>query len=114
MWLGNLRGNKYSRDNKLVDPYWSKYWSFNLSELAADLSENIEFVRKQADSDKIAFVGHGHSASLLFMNMYEHGHKIEDRISSCIALAPIAHTDYTNNEFYDFYSRYWRSFKRSV
>ena len=35
-------------------------------------------------------------------------------MSSCIALAPVAHSAYTQNAFYDFYDKYWRSFKGHV
>lgn len=76
--------------------------------------ENIDYVRKNADVDKVAFVGHGHASTMLFMTMYDQGSALEERLSSCIALAPIAHSDNTNNAYYDFYKRYWRSLKRHV
>ena len=47
----------------------------------------------------------------MLLNMYKYQKEMEDRLTSFVALAPIGHTTYTENAFYDMYSRYWRSFK---
>lgn len=96
------------------DEYWNKYWEFSIDDLANDLIENIDVVRQITDKDKVSFVGHGHGATQMFMCMYNFQSEVEKRISSCIALAPIAHNQYTKNAFYEFYQKYWRGFKGSV
>lgn len=98
-----MRGNIYSRKNDVLDPYWNRYWEFSMNELSQDLAENIDFIREKSGSEKIGFVGHGHATTLLFMNMFNNPKEMEKRISSCIALAPVAHADYTRNAFYDYY-----------
>lgn len=51
---------------------------------------------------------------MLFMCMYECGFQIEQILSSCVALAPVAHSNHTENAYYDYYNKYWRSLTRSV
>lgn len=46
VWLGNSRGNKYSRGHEEYDEYWGQYWNFNIFDLATDLNENIDWVLK--------------------------------------------------------------------
>ena len=29
VWLGNSRGNKYSRSHVKLDPYYSEFWMFD-------------------------------------------------------------------------------------
>ena len=63
VWLGNSRGNIYSRKHEMHDEYWNKYWEFTIDDLAMDLIENIDIVRLVSGMDKVSFVGHGHGAT---------------------------------------------------
>ena len=47
VWLGNSRGNKYSRGHEFNDEYWYQYWDFSLMDLSLDLEENLDFVRQK-------------------------------------------------------------------
>ena len=63
MWLGNSRGNKYSRGHEEWDEYWHQYWDFNLFDLAHDVEENIDFVLKETGKSRVSFIGSGHGAT---------------------------------------------------
>jgi len=109
VWLGNSRGNKYSRGHEEWDEYWHQYWDFNLFDLAHDVEENIDFVLKETGKSRVSFIGSGHGATQMMINMVNRQYQIESKLKSFIALAPIADSRYTMNPFYEMYSRYWRS-----
>lgn len=72
--------------------------------------ENIDLVCKRTGRKRIGFVGHGHGATEMLIALSFFAKEVEDRLTSVIALAPIGHSTHTSNPFYDYFSRYWRSF----
>ena len=48
VWLGNSRGNKYSRKHIKKDPDWDdSFWYFGWEEMGQyDVPANMEFIRK--------------------------------------------------------------------
>lgn len=61
VWLGNNRGNKYSRSNTKLDPNQDKdkFFDYSFFELGKyDAPAQIDFVRKTAGYDKISYIGH--------------------------------------------------------
>ena len=48
VWLGNNRGNPYSRDHEELDPFLDKreFWDFSFYEMGKyDVPTNIEFIQ---------------------------------------------------------------------
>jgi pimeloyl-ACP methyl ester carboxylesterase len=60
VWLGNSRGNKYSRRHKTLDPDTDKdFWQFSWEQMGLyDLPAAIDFVRNMTKVDKVAYFGH--------------------------------------------------------
>ena len=114
VWLGNARGNKYSRGHEHWDEYWGDYWNFNIQDLAIDLNENIDWVLKETGKKRLTLVGKGHGATMAMTQMQRYPEEMDDKLNAFVALSPIAHNFYTWNEFYDMYSRYWRSLGSSL
>ena len=61
--------------------------------------------------DKVGFVGHGHGATLMLMNMTNYSKHLEDKLCFCVCLAPLAYSTHVSNKFYDFYMKHWKLFK---
>lgn len=60
VWLGNSRGNKYSKDHMTLDhSRHDEYWNFSFEELGKyDIPSFIEFILNRTGYSKLAYVGH--------------------------------------------------------
>lgn len=63
VWLGNNRGNQYSRNHVRLNPQnkedQKEYFDYSFYELAKyDLPANIDFVLNQTKQQKISYMGH--------------------------------------------------------
>lgn len=114
VWLANSRGNRYSRGHEFYDEFWGQYWDWGMQELALDLEENIDYVRELTSQDRVHFVGSGHGATQLLMRISQNREVLDSKLMSMIALAPLAHSSFTENALLEMYSRYWRSFKSTM
>ena len=94
VWLGNTRGNTFSKEN--MDPekdskkLISKYWDFSLDEIAAyDFPANVDFVRDTTGYEKIIYIGHSQGTIQYFINYMIDPSFITDRISKFVAIGPV-------------------------
>lgn len=71
VWLGNNRGNKYSRKHLKLSPYDAKFWNFSLDEFAYfDIPDTLEYIRDQyTPYDKITYIGFSQGCSQLFASL---------------------------------------------
>lgn len=58
VWLGNNRGNKYSKEHKTLDPNKKEFWQFSFTELYHDVKANVDYIEHVTGYKKIAYVGH--------------------------------------------------------
>ena len=61
VWLGNSRGNTFSRAHSKYDPDHDKkeFWNFSWFEMGAhDLPAVIDMIQTKTDGQKVAYVGH--------------------------------------------------------
>ena len=61
VWLGNNRGNKYSRHHTKLNPNKDKidFFDYSFFELGKyDAPAQIDFVRLSTGYDKISYIGH--------------------------------------------------------
>lgn len=61
IWLGNNRGNQYSRGHKTLNPDTDKvsYYDYSFQELGDyDLPAQIDMVREKTKVDKLTYIGH--------------------------------------------------------
>ena len=56
MWLGNGRGNKYSKSHKIYDPSKdaAEFWDYSFTDMGKyDLTAEIEYVLKHTGAAKL-------------------------------------------------------------
>ena len=72
VWLGNSRGNKYSRTNTVLNPDKDKaeFFDFSFAEMGAgDLTAVIDFILKQTGASKLSYVGHSQGTTQFFYEL---------------------------------------------
>jgi pimeloyl-ACP methyl ester carboxylesterase len=91
VWLGNNRGNKYSRNHKVLDPNKnSEFWKFSYHEMGQyDLPAMINFIIKKTGREKISYIGHSQGTAQLFSALTYNNDYFSSRINSFIAFGPV-------------------------
>ena len=92
VWLGNIRGNKYSRKHLTLDPDSDSKEFFNYSfvEMANfDITAMIDFIKVETKYSKVAFIGHSMGTTIMFYLSVRQPEWVEKSISVFVALAPI-------------------------
>ncbi|KAK6625798.1 hypothetical protein RUM43_006097 [Polyplax serrata] len=91
VWLGNSRGNKYSRGHVTVDPDKFEFWNYTYHEAAInDLPAEIDFVLEKTNREKLIYVGHSMGTTMYFILLSmlpEYNEKIE----LGVMMAPVAY-----------------------
>lgn len=89
VWLGNARGNKYSKKHEFLSNIDPRFWSFDWHDIAiSDLPAMWNYVLKATASEKISYIGHsqGGTTFLVLNSLYpQYGQEI---IKSAHLLAP--------------------------
>ena len=92
VWMGNNRGNKYSRRHKTYTTANSSFWEFSFDEMAKyDLPANLAYVSKIAGTHHIRYVGHSQGTSQMFAALSDPQirPKVAPYVAVFYALAPI-------------------------
>ncbi|CAD7082798.1 unnamed protein product [Hermetia illucens] len=90
VWMGNARGNTYSRNHAWLTPKGSEFWSFSWHEIGVfDLPAMIDYVLEQTRETSLHYIGHSQGTTSFFVMSSvrpEYGQKIK----VMHALAPVA------------------------
>ncbi|XP_017075154.2 LOW QUALITY PROTEIN: lipase 1 [Drosophila eugracilis] len=91
VWMGNVRGNRYSRGHMKLNPNSDKaYWSFTWHEIGMyDLPAMIDYVLKKTGSQKLSYFGHSQGTTSFFV-MASSRPEYNSKIHLMSALAPVA------------------------
>uniref|UniRef100_A0A2K5C274 Lipase family member J n=1 Tax=Aotus nancymaae TaxID=37293 RepID=A0A2K5C274_AOTNA len=88
VWMGNSRGNTWSRKHLYLETNSKEFWAFSFDEMAKyDLPASIDFIVKKTRQEEIFYVGHSQGTtigSITFATVP----KIAERIKIFFALAP--------------------------
>lgn len=58
VWLGNSRGNTFSRRHVSLDPESPSFWAFSWDDMAQhDVPAMIDYILGHTGADKLAYVG---------------------------------------------------------
>ncbi|XP_016316899.1 gastric triacylglycerol lipase [Sinocyclocheilus anshuiensis] len=90
VWIGNSRGNTWSRKHASLDPKQKEYWQFSHDELAKkDLPAVINFITKTTGQEQIFYVGHSQGTTIAFI-AFSTMPELASKIKMFFALAPVA------------------------
>lgn len=89
VWLGNFRGNTYSRMHITLDPDKElDFWKFSYTELGRyDIPAMIDYILEKTGSDKLNSIGFSQGASSFYVMCSERSFYC-DKVNVTISLAP--------------------------
>ncbi|XP_012936122.1 gastric triacylglycerol lipase-like, partial [Aplysia californica] len=95
VWLGNMRGNSYSKQHKHLSPSHSDFWRWSFDEMARyDIPAMIDYVLKVTNRKQLFYVGHSQGCSTMLI----HGSRdkyITSKVRHFYALSPAARLQQT-------------------
>eukprot|EP01083_Nonionella_stella_P201478 737098_1 len=91
VWMGNSRGNRYSRSHSTLKPdklIGNKFWNWSFTEMGLfDIPAVVEYIKKLAGVEKIAYVAHSQGCTQMFVNLSS-SKSVSDSLSIIIAMGP--------------------------
>lgn len=101
VWLGNNRGNKYSRSHMTWDADKNKeFWKFSMHEMGTiDLPAMIDFILNETGRKKISYIGHSQGTAQMFLGMSLDPKYFSERINSFMAFGPVTNLNNITSNF---------------
>ncbi|XP_031830114.1 lipase 3 [Nomia melanderi] len=97
VWLGNVRGNRYSRKHKWMTTKDEKYWMFSWHEIGIyDLPAMIDHILEVSKQKKLMYVGHSQGGTA-FLVMASERPEYQEKIEAAFPLAPASFMEKATN-----------------
>ncbi|XP_076418535.1 lipase member K isoform X2 [Peromyscus maniculatus bairdii] len=97
VWLGNSRGNTWSRKHLRLSPESPQYWAFSLDEMAKyDLPATINLILEKSGQKELFYVGHSQGTTIAFI-AFSTNPELAKKIKLFFALAPVVTVKYTRS-----------------
>ncbi|KAF7967397.1 hypothetical protein HWV62_34453 [Athelia sp. TMB] len=88
VWLGNNRGNKYSKKSIHSSPNRSKFWDFSIDEFAwYDIPDSIQYILDATEAPSLSYIGFSQGTAQAFAALSIHP-QLNQKVNVFIALAP--------------------------
>lgn len=89
VWLGNIRGNRYSRRNRCLRPWEPKFWDWSFQEMASlDIPAMLEYALNVTGESQLYYVGHSQGSLVGFL-AFSTIPEIAKKVKLFFALAPV-------------------------
>lgn len=92
VWLGNMRGNRYSRAHVKYNPdHDEAFWDFSWDDMARDdLPSMVYYILNITKETQLAYIGHSQGTLIAFAEFGRPTSWVANNISFYASLAPIA------------------------
>lgn len=88
VWLGNNRGNKYSKKSVKHSPISNEFWSFSIDEFALyDVPDSIGYILEVTGQPSLSYIGFSQGSAQAFAALSIHPY-LNQKIDVFVALAP--------------------------
>ncbi|KAH6646952.1 Alpha/Beta hydrolase protein [Truncatella angustata] len=88
VWLGNNRGNKYSKKSIKTSPQNIDFWNFSIDEFAFhDIPDTISYILESTKQPSLSYIGFSQGTAQSFASLAIHP-KLNEQVNVFIALAP--------------------------
>lgn len=101
VWLGNNRGNKYSKKSTKHSPISTGFWNFSMDEFAFhDIPDTIDYILNATSQPSLSYIGFSQGTAQAFATLSIHP-GLNDRVNLFVALAPAMSPAGLNNGIVD-------------
>ncbi|XP_022908916.2 lipase 3-like [Onthophagus taurus] len=91
VWLGNARGNSYSKSHASLDVNSNDFWDFSFHEMGIyDLPAVFEYISNETNQS-ILHIGHSMGTTMFFIYASLHSEEAMKLVKGMVALAPVAY-----------------------
>lgn len=88
VWLGNNRGNKYSKKSIQHSPGSNEFWDFSIDQFAfSDIPDTIEYILEVTKQPSLSYIGFSQGTAQAFATLAIHP-LLNQKIDVFVALAP--------------------------
>nr|XP_031317225.1 lysosomal acid lipase/cholesteryl ester hydrolase isoform X2 [Camelus dromedarius] len=95
VWMGNSRGNTWSRKHKTFSVSQDEFWAFSYDEMANyDLPASINFILNKTGQEQVYYVGHSQGTTIGFI-AFSQIPKLARKIKMFFALAPVVSLEFS-------------------
>ncbi|KAM7073559.1 lysosomal acid lipase/cholesteryl ester hydrolase [Molossus nigricans] len=97
VWMGNSRGNTWSRKHKTLSVDQDEFWAFSYDEMANyDLPASINFILNKTGQDQAYYVGHSQGTTIGFI-AFSRIPELARKIKMFFALAPVTSLEFSTS-----------------
>ncbi|ELK00940.1 Lipase member K [Pteropus alecto] len=97
VWMGNSRGNIWSRKHLKFSTKSPEFWAFSLDEMAKyDLPATINLIVEKTGQERLFYVGHSQGTTIAFI-AFSTNPELAKRIKIFFALAPVTTVKYSRS-----------------
>ncbi|XP_064572470.1 lysosomal acid lipase/cholesteryl ester hydrolase [Zonotrichia leucophrys gambelii] len=90
VWLGNSRGNTWSRKHTHFTVKQEEFWVFSFDEMAKyDIPASVDFILKKTGQEQVFYIGHSQGTTMAFV-AFSTLPQLAKKIKMFFALAPVA------------------------
>ncbi|XP_039294354.1 lipase 1 [Nilaparvata lugens] len=89
VWLGNIRGNYYSRAHNRISPNSSEFWNYSWHDMGQkDITAMIDYILNKTGKPQLNYIGHSMGTTMFYV-MASTMPSYNKKINTMISLAPI-------------------------
>ncbi|XP_004369971.1 lysosomal acid lipase/cholesteryl ester hydrolase isoform X1 [Trichechus manatus latirostris] len=97
VWMGNSRGNTWSRKHRTLSVSQDEFWAFSFDEMANyDLPASINFILSKTGQEQLYYVGHSQGTTIGFI-AFSRIPELAKRIKMFFALAPVVSLNFVTS-----------------
>ncbi|KAM9702806.1 lysosomal acid lipase/cholesteryl ester hydrolase isoform 1-T2 [Dama dama] len=94
VWMGNSRGNTWSRKHKTLSVFQDEFWAFSFDEMANyDLPDSVNFILNKTGQEQLYYVGHSQGTTIGFI-AFSRIPELAKKIKMFFALAPVVSAEF--------------------